>query len=185
MTKETLNDAFGDCHRQRSTPCKIATSYIETDRAEFYIFDDAENVKRPVTILEEKGDSQLTIINSHGFHIHIVKTDNCLFSSADGHKRCDCILFNETRIYLVEIKNSGKSTRSAARDKAILQLGDTIDLLKNNGIIPTIQQIFAVICFKLIDKHQVTNTTNSTRRILFFEKYNIDLLEGNVILFTP
>ena len=104
MTVASLKLALGDCRRLNNSKCALRTSYEMISDVMFYIFDEKDD--EPVRILLAKGESQLTVINGSHEDICIVKTDKCLFT--DEIKKCDCILFNSSKAYLVEIKDGRK-----------------------------------------------------------------------------
>jgi hypothetical protein len=176
MNQDALKKAFNDCKRLDTSKCQFRTSYHEISNKKFFVID--ENNDEPVRILEHKGNAQLTVLNKGGKEICLVKTDKCLFT--DAHKKCDCILFSNDKIYLVEIKSGRK--RGAARKTAEVQLADTISILKNKNLLPETHKTTAIICLKG-GKTKPTQTASNTKRALFFQEHQIILDESEQIYF--
>lgn len=176
--EQLLKKHLGDCKHSTSSNCSIPSSYQIIDIPQFYVYDAEDG--RPVTIVPQNQEYQLTVKNPEATDICFVKTDKCLFN--DETKKCDCILYNTGKFFLVEIKSSSSGGRSSKRKKAVEQLADTINLLKDNGIDLDAYETKAIICFKRQDTHPVRASANSQKAI-FLEQYNVSLEEGNVIEF--
>ncbi len=180
MMLDILKLQFGDCKFVRNSQCLSKSSYINTANTEFYIYDPPNEDQQPIRIVETGDDYQLIVNNYSNEEISIVKTDKCLFPN--NVLICDCILFNNNKFYLVEIKSSGKSTRSQQRHRAVEQLGATIESLTNNAVPLSRLDCKAVICFKLINEHPI-QAARLSKRAEFLAKYKISLEEGNKIEF--
>src|ERR1039458_3342783 len=131
MILQQLKEKLGDCKFSDSSLCENKSSYHIINETEFYIFD-AEDLQ-PVRIVRN-GDYQLTVNNSSDSDICLVKTDRCLINE-EGQKKYDCVLFNNRKTYFVEIKGSSTGTRKDKRNKAIQQLGNTIEYFETKGVI--------------------------------------------------
>ena len=178
MNQERLKEVFGDCKRAGTSKCRLNSSYETVSLSNFFVFDDED--QEPVNILIDKGEAQLIVNNENKEDICLVKTDKCLFS--DEHKKCDCILFSNNKVFLVEIKSSAPGNRGSKRREAVIQLGYTIQLLKDNSITLDAHETKAVICFKS-GQIRPTQPSLNSQRAVFLEKHNISLEEGNEIIF--
>ena len=178
MTVELFKKALGDCKRADVSKCQSRTPYEIVQNSTFCVFD--EKNEEPIRIVTGNDEYQLIVRNHNREKICVVKTDKCLF--ADDHKKCDCIIFNKNTIYLVEIKSSSPGAKSSKRQRAIIQLGDTIKLLLDNNIDLLKYQTKAIICFKE-GKTRPTQPSLNTQRAVFFNEYKISLEEGNEIIF--
>ena len=171
-----LKKILGDCKRLETSKCQYKTSYIIIENKEFYICDCEH--KEPVEIVGKHQYHQLDVVNKSDSQICMIKTDNCLF--ADDHKKCDCILFNKSKFYFVELSDS--KNRSRKRRSATMQLAETIKIFKNNGFDFSPYLTRAVICFRSRETYP-TQASGNTNRARFLEEFNIDLEEGNKIEF--
>ena len=176
MILQQLKDKLGDCKFADKSLCENKSSYHIINEKEFFIFD-AEDIQ-PVRIVHG-GDYQLTVNNSSTSAIFLVKTDRCLINE-EGQKKCDCVLFNDRKTYFVEIKGSSTGTRKDKRNKAIQQLGYTIDYFETKGVVLNKDETTAIICFK--NYSRIAGAANDTKfgdfakkyQIILEEKYNID-----------
>lgn len=177
----TLKEILGDCKRIHSSVCTSKTSYeLTTDRT-FYILDDRHD-QHPVRLVRKTQDYQLTVNNRNKVEneVCIIKTDKCLFT--DVTKKCDCILFNKNKFFFVEISEPGCSHRGKKRKHAVVQLGTTIEILKQNNIDISSYEATAIICFKnRVSK--IPQPSQLLRRVEFQNKHNIPLVEDNEIWF--
>ena len=177
MIAEQLKNKFGDCKFAGSSQCSIKSSYHFIDDEVFYIFDSVD--AQPVQVRND-GAKQLTVLNSSKSEICLVKTDNCLFTSEIS--KCDCVLISDKKFYFVEIKSGKTGNRKDKRNKAVHQLGATIEHFVNNEIDISARDAKAIICFKSERDYPVSASTNS-KRAIFQEKYKVSLEEGNNIEF--
>ena len=178
MMQALLRSKFGDCKFASVSNCK--GSYENTAEVAFYVFDPPSELNEPVKIVNENEDHQLKISNPHKSDVCVVKTDKCLFTS--DISKCDCLLFNDNKFYLVEIKSSGMGTRGAQRHRAVEQLGATINTLRAADININMFDAKAVICFKSLSAYPVRASLLSQRAV-FQEEYSVSLEEGNAIEF--
>lgn len=176
MNPQILKDALGDCKRINTSTCLIKSSYEIISEPIFFVFDDKN--EDPVQIVAEEDYFQLTVVNENNKEVCLVKTDKCLFT--DEHKKCDCILFNQSKCFFVEIKDA--KTRSSKRRTAVSQLGCTIEVLRDNNIDFSGHETKAIICFKS-GITRPTKPSLNTQRAVFLAKYRISLEEGNQIEF--
>lgn len=171
----------GDCKRLGTSKCATHTSYEYIESEQFFICDATElDNDQPVSVVAADKFYQLTVNNDSGAGIFLVKTDKCLFT--DEVSKCDCILFNDKKCFFVEIKTSSPGGRGNKRQKAVVQLATTIELIINSGIDLAPLELKAIICFKRNDIYPVRASFN-TQRAAFMEKYGVSLDEGNLLSF--
>lgn len=175
---EKLKEKFGDCKFQQTSVC--TDSYEHTTVSKFYVFDPLPAVDAPSKIVDTNEPYQLTVTNKNNTNILFVKTDKCLFEN--DIPKCDCILFNDEKLFLVEIKNSSSGTRKDKRKDAIKQLGATVQRLIDNNIPIENYEAKAIVCFKRENEYPIQASKN-TQRAIFLEKYKMMLGEGNIIEF--
>jgi hypothetical protein len=173
-----LREKFGDCKFINTSTCRANSSFEFINHIEFYIFDPIEN--QPVRLANKLEPYQLTVLNSKASEISLVKTDKCLFT--DDYSKCDCLIFNDEKFFLIEIKNSSTGSRGVKRKTAVDQLSATLNTLIENNINLNKHSTKAIICFKNNRLYPVKASFN-TQRAMFMEKYNVSLEEGNVIEF--
>lgn len=178
MMLEVLKSTFGDCKFQKTSLC--IGSYESTEEDEFYIFDPPNELNEPIRIVTLDLEHQLLVNNQAHKTINVVKTDKCLFTN--DVSKCDCLLFNDEKFYIVEIKSSGKNTRGEQRNRAVEQLGSTLKILRDAAINLDNFSVKAVICFKSIGRYPV-KTSLLSKQATFKEQYSVNLEEGNTIEF--
>lgn len=171
MILQALKEKMGDCKFTESSLCEHKSPYHQIAEKLFYIYDADD--RQPVKIVLD-GDYQLTIYNESESEICVVKTDKCLIKEVEGQKKCDCILFNNRRLYFVEIKSGGTGKRGERKRKAKEQLGSTIDNLRNNGISLSNLELQAIICIKNHSR-KIPQVTEQTMMEKFREQYNVKL----------
>ncbi len=176
-----LETALGNCKFPHLCTCNTRSSFEETNEAVFYVYDEeGGESEKPVRIVAADFTYQLTVKNELQKQIHFVKTDKCLIEK--DISKCDCLLFDDKQFFFVEIKNSSTGSRKANRVKAVGQLKSTIDLFIENNIELKEYKTTALICFKSIYPKIIQASQNSSRAF-FMEQYNINLAEGNEIVF--
>jgi hypothetical protein len=176
MTVADLSSTFGNC-KKNSTSCQIKSSFESYNSTVFYVRDQGDQL--PVAVCSES-ESELEIINTSEEEIYLVKMDSCLIP--DTISKCDCLVFNSKKLFLVEMKASSSGQRSNARKNAAIQLTSTLDLLLNNGVVIGQDTIQAIICFKAGKTYPVRASSNSMRANIY-QQYRVMLDEGNQISF--
>jgi hypothetical protein len=177
MMLQQLKEKLGDCKFPEKSLCENKSPYHHIKEKEFYVYD-ADDIQ-PVKIVYN-GEYQLTVRNPSGAEICVVKTDRCLIKDAN-QKKCDCVLFDNSKVFFVEIKTSSSGTRKDKRNKAILQLGATIEYFESQGVILSSIEAAAIICFKNFSR--VPSSINDTKSGNFTKKYKIMLEEKYIIEF--
>lgn len=164
--KQALLDAFDR---------DISDCIIETSELSIEIFE--QESRRSFIRTKPEHPSHFKLINGNNKLITFAAFDNCILLATDP-SRCDFILGNFNKLYLVEIKNVKTNQRSNAKKDAIEQLKSSIEFLKDKiDLIKT--NLIAVIC--IVGKkeiHPKVTASRSARRVEFMETYGADLLEG-------
>ncbi|MBK9391740.1 MAG: hypothetical protein IPN68_16695 [Bacteroidetes bacterium] len=95
MTVNFLKKTLGECKRADSI-CENSTSYETVSLTEFFVIDGASG--HPVRISKDENDNHLTVTNSKSSTLTLIKVDSCLIHG-NKEKKCDCILFNNKKIF--------------------------------------------------------------------------------------
>jgi hypothetical protein len=180
-----LETALGNCKFQHLCACNTKSSFEETNDAIFYVYDEegGQNQNPSRIVNNEEDYFQLTIHNESKKNICFVKTDKCLVVEEEGLQKCDCLVFDDKQFYFVEIKTCKSGKRAERRKEAIIQLECMINLLvEENKIDLKGFKTTALICFKTIVP-RIIQASKKNAKSIFNEKYNIDLAEGNEIVF--
>ncbi|MDZ7934259.1 MAG: hypothetical protein U5M51_04685 [Emticicia sp.] len=161
---------------KKAFPLILQNACLEiTQFAEFEIID-----KQTSRCVLQEGNSEegnLWAINKSQKEVYFLAIDKCLFFDNNiDPSRCDCALFDESRICFVEIKESNQSKRRDRRNKAIEQLAKTINLFKSMGV--RFPQFDALVCFST---HQTfPKRRNLDKEIEFLNECGAFLYEGNL-----
>jgi len=178
-----LETALGNCKFENLCTCNTKNSFEETNESIFYLFDEEGGKSQsPSRIVNSGMDFQLIVHNENKKNICFVKTDKCLIVEEKGLKKCDCLVFDDTQFYLVEIKTCKSGKRAERRREVIPQLSATIDLLIDNKIDLKGFKTTALICFKTTFP-RIIQASQKSANAIFREKYDIGLAKGNEIFF--
>ena len=153
----------------------ISTCIIETSEEIIEVYEGSDF--RSYIKTEPEHPSHFKLINQTSQSLTFGALDNCILSSADP-SRCDFMIGNFNKLFLVEIKDVKTNQRSAAKNTAIEQLKSTIGLLKEK--INLVETSFsAVICIVgKTEVHPMATAAKSAKRVEFKETHGADLLEG-------
>lgn len=110
-----------------------------------------------------------------------VAIDNCILKASDS-PRCDFVIGNFQKLFLVEVKwvNTGK--RRAARNSAVCQLYETLSLLRNRIDLRQ-TALVAVVCLKASKSYPLQSARKGNERVRFLEEHGADLMEGQEAYF--
>lgn len=122
---------------------------------------------------------QLHVEKTNQTRVYIIQNDNCVMIDAKGGQ-CDLLLLNKYKLYLVEIKGT-QDNKSNHRRKAYKQIENTYKFYSSYLNFPKDYILNALVCFK--NKRRIVQASASTQKKIFKVKYNINLVEGNYILF--
>jgi len=175
---QLFKNKLGECKKLETSDCLHKTSFEITNLPIFYIFENREG-NSPVKMVTGK-PYQLTVINKKNQDICLIKTDRCLFT--DENQKCDCILFNKTTLFFVEISESKGKKRRGKRADAYLQIEATYNSLKNNLIDLSKFQLNGRICF-MHEGMAVTRASENAKKAYFNDILKIYVTEGNGIDF--
>lgn len=115
---------------------------------------------------------------------HFVQNDNCLMINEKGGQ-CDFVIFNSNKIHFIEIKGTDKN-KANHRKKIYNQLENTFKYYKE--FLEKFEFKIALACFESLNKRgytkrKIPQSSNSEKKILFKNKYDINLFEGNYVKF--
>lgn len=172
---ETLEEIF----QQQFPRVEEKGCITQTERRTFGIRDDVETEAAYLTDVEE---GQFKVNNPQAKKLWFWQIDNCTFDSSQA-KRCDCSLWDEQRILLLELKANaiGTSGRKRLRKKANEQLEATLETIQE--MIPDHYERTAIICFNFQNDYPATKTNSADSALYFQETYQTDLQEGNAFTF--
>lgn len=139
---------------------------------QFCVYDHAE-LKRCFVQNDPDGVVHFTVNNPTEKAIHLLAVDGCLLSSADP-SRCDCAIFDESTLCLVEIKTVSKKQRRNKRLDAENQLKASA-LFFQTQLSLTEEFIEAYVCLLDSNTFGPCVRSNSASQILQFANLGIDL----------
>ncbi len=122
----------------------------------------------------------LHIQNNINSEYHFIQNDDCVMKSVKGGQ-CDYVIFNDYSIYFTEIKAT-KENLSVRRKIGLKQLESTIKFYIKKIESINLESKNALICFDN-SKRIAPQASVSSKRKEFKNKYDINLQEGNYILF--
>ncbi|QJD79030.1 hypothetical protein [Spirosoma rhododendri] len=112
--------------------------------SEFYIYDH-ETEKRCYLQDDERGIKHFRVTNTSENAVHFLAIDKCLLMDDAKTQRCDCAVFNEHTLCLIEIKSTSSMTqRKKLRREAKDQLKATVTYLRQVLNLTTV--IEAYVC---------------------------------------
>ena len=142
-----------------------------------YIFENNETKKGDFVSAKDK--YHLHIENKTKFQYYFLQNDNCMMINVKNGQ-CDYLVFNTKEVYFTEIKVA-KGNLSNHRKEAYNQIENTFKFYSNEITFSNEFILNALVCFP--SKRRITGASKSTKRKEFKVNYNIDLKEGNYILF--
>jgi len=175
-----LELAFGNCQYPHKCICDECNSFQLVTEPILYLLDEGGSSEHPVQIVQQEQDFQLTVNNFMQKEICLTKLDKCLI--ANEISKCECLLFDTSKLFFVEIKSSSTGGRGKRRKKAIEQLGNTVRLLREKNINIGAFDAKAIICFKNVEP-RITNSAANTAKVIFNQEFGIELEERNYIDF--
>lgn len=143
-----------------------------------FVFEDSNSKKGVFVNANEK--HHLHIQNNINSQYHFIQNDDCVMKSVKGGQ-CDYVIFNDFCVYFTEIKAT-KENLSVRRKEGLKQLENTIKFYLKKIESINLESKNAIICFDN-NKRIAPQASVSTKRKEFKNKYQINLQEGNYILF--
>jgi hypothetical protein len=145
-----------------------STCLIEINDNVLYIAEEKKFAK----FVGKDDDFHFKVVNENSIKYHFIQNDDCVMKSFKGGQ-CDWIITHENTFIFIENKENLKiKSTSKNQNKAYKQLINT-HIFYSSKLNFTNKNIKAVIT---LSKMKVSNTSHSTKRAEFKEKYNIDLL---------
>lgn len=162
-----------------------------------YVFEKEFFIKDTLSgqsVISNKDDYHLKIVNKKVQNISFLKIDKCVFNDGDGNK-CDCSVANQELIYFVEIKElelfddpqKSHSKKSKKRIEAREQLSNTINSLKLVHKDLDLKKVYAIIALQpKLEDNYIKIITSKVQNVIdsFIESCGCpNIYEGNVIEF--
>ena len=123
----------------------------------------------------------LYIENRTNLNIHFIQNDDCVMIDVKGGQ-CDYIIFNSRDLHFIDVKVTLSVGRySNHRKKAYCQIENTYKYYADRVQFSNDYLLFGLVCFP--SRRRIVKSSALTKRKEFKTKYNIDLKEGNYILF--
>ncbi|MES2485961.1 MAG: hypothetical protein V4581_08475 [Bacteroidota bacterium] len=142
-----------------------------------FIFEDKERHKG--LFVADKDKYHLHIQNNTNKSFHFLQNDNCVMKNARGGQ-CDYVVLNDFKIVFTDVKVA-KGNFSNHRTEAYNQIENTFKHYSNLVSFPKEYDLEALVCFP--SPRRIIKASASTKRKDFKVNYNINLSEGNYILF--
>ena len=149
-------------------------------------------VKKHTFVIEDKESKKgVFVSDKQKFHLHVenrttdilyfLQNDDCIMINQENGQ-CDYIIFNTFDFHLIDVKDSEiKSRKSNYRKKAYDQIENTFKHYSEYLTFSEKYNLFGLICFP--SKSRIIKSSESIKKKEFKIKYNINLKEGNYILF--
>lgn len=158
-------------------PKLVENKCFSVQNTDFGIRDDQDKEQEPSYIVFEIEEAHFKVKNPTGKEIHFIAIDKCLWKDSDDiGKKCDCIIFDDTSFFFIEIKNPKIGRQGNHRKKAEIQLHNTIKAFQSE-INVNQYDIYAIICF--VKNNSPKLTTGSQNMKAFWDNYDITLYERN------
>ncbi len=165
-------------------PDKVQNQCLEVQTSqEFHIYDSDEGKSK---ICENDEPIHFSVINPNRKSIYFLAVDKCLISDADGIKRCDCAVFDDSTFCFVEIKTLTTAIhnhRNKQRKEAREQLRVTIQLFKEQIDFDK-YSIEALQCVGFEEPTPAFSARSENEKVKFMDELGVDLLEGNEKIFN-
>jgi len=138
-----------------------------------------EEVKDSITQFRSEEEYwNLCLENDNLIEILLLENEQSIMKNEDS-KKCDWVLFENDKLYLIESKDVKPRNRRKERNDATKQLIATIEFYKSKIELDSIS-IFSQICFQ--SKSKIVKTGDQARKVLF-KQYNSEFSESNLIKF--
>lgn len=146
-------------------------------------------LENPIYYLEEIKDStvqfkteeeywNLCLENENSKEILFLENEVSIMKN-EVSKKCDWVLFENDKLFLIESKDVKPRNRRKERNDATKQLIATLEFYKSKIDLSSIA-IFSQICFQSNSK--ILKAGDQARKVLF-KQYNSEFSEGNLIKF--
>lgn len=142
-----------------------------------FVFED--NKQNKGVIVSDQDNYHLHIENNTNDYFHFLQNDGCVMKNIKGGQ-CDYVAFNSKDFYFIDAKIA-KGNFSNHRKEAYNQIENTYKHYSDKINFPKDYFLTGMVCFP--SKRRIVQSSKSTKRKEFKVKYNIDLREGNYILF--
>lgn len=142
-----------------------------------FVFEDIDNGKG--IFVSDKDLYHLHIENNSNDFFHFLQNDNCVMKRIRGGQ-CDYVIFNQREIHFTDVKVAKGNFQNHRKD-AYSQIENTYKYYSDKIVFSNNILLYGLVCFP--SKRRIVQSSKSTKRKEFKINYNIDLKEGNYILF--
>jgi hypothetical protein len=142
-----------------------------------FVFED--NHRNTGIFVSDVEKHHLHLENRSDNYVHFLQNDDCVMKTEKGGQ-CDYVVFNENQIHFIDVKVA-KSNFQNHRKGAYEQIENTFKFYSKKIAFSADYYLHGMVCFPT--KRRIIRPSKSTKRKEFKIKYNIDLKEGNYILF--
>ncbi len=144
---------------------------------EFEIYDCDENDDNcTMGRCYVKENGQFKVINHGPKEIAFLAVDKCLFFNNDGFKKCDCIIFEDSTICFIEIKDCKNGQRAKRKKTAKEQLKSTLQIFKEAMDLEREHE--AYLCVGVSSTRPSTLSSSMDSIVEFEEKFDTRLFDG-------
>ncbi len=142
-----------------------------------FVYED--NQQNKGVIVSDQNHYHLHIENNTNEYFHFLQNDGCIMNNIKGGQ-CDYVVLNSNSLHFVDAKIA-RGNYSSHRKDAYKQIENTYKYYSKRIDFPEDCYLFGMVCFP--SKRRIVQSSKSTKRKEFIIKYNINLREGNYILF--
>jgi hypothetical protein len=163
---------------------EIAECLAETDEPIIRAYDCYECPQadqRSYLAINLDQSADFTLHNPERHKLLFAAIDNCILDSGQD-ARCDFVLGNFQKLFLVEIKRVNFKKRPAARQSAVRQLSATLALLRERLDLGD-TDLVAVMNIKGREERPIQSARKVNEVVKFLEEHRARLVEGDVAEF--
>ncbi len=145
-----------------------------------FVFED--NQQNKGVFVSDKDTYHLYIENKTNDYFHFLQNDGCIMNNIEGGQ-CDYVIFNSKDFHFIDVKVtiSKSADFTNHRKKAYNQIENTYKHYSNKLNFPNDLLLYGLVCFP--SRRRIIKSSSLIKKKEFKVKYNIDLNEGNYILF--
>jgi len=158
-------------------------------RDRFHIRENSQGRSYIVTNNNDESLPSFIIVNSQAPQpIHFLALDSCFFADSDS-ERSDCLVFNHQTLCFAELKlnvtSDNQNTRNARAEKAMNQLGATIEFFQTNfrqasKDFMTLGFTYEAYIVFRSEKYPRATAPRANRKVKFAQQYGVKLEEKNI-----
>jgi hypothetical protein len=152
-------------------------SCFEESRDVAFAIYDPENDSKSRIVKVDSPEAQFNVNNPNKKEIGFLAIDHCLINQKES-KRCDSLLFTESELCFIELKDVGVKSRRKERLKFYEKLENDLSRFASSLDFSK-YRVEAIIAFKGQFPSPSARSTSSEKVLHFRKKYKATLLETN------